>query len=189
MVIKRRANGLVNGLGETASYFTQPCFVNRCFIDIVCPNSGYGLSASIPENRMEIFTLVIMKLVGVMTVQFVQEFDNIGIGIGSAEGVPSTIEAKNKLVWLFGLFREGGNHSRCDGDKRTEDKERAGWNFSYPSMIPLSGSATPWLFSARHPCKGFGLFSSAIIPWIQPATQAPNCNLCIPTVHRYLCLT
>ena len=133
MVIKRRANCLVKSLGKTASYFTQPCFVNGCFIDIICPNSGYGLSASIPENRMEIFTLVVMKLVGIMTVQLIQEFDNIGIGIGPAEGVPSTVEAKNKLVWLFGLFRDGGNHFRRDGERGQETKKELDRTSFYPS--------------------------------------------------------
>ena len=45
MMIKRRANCLVKRLGDVASYSTQQCFVHGLFIDVVCPDSGYGLSA------------------------------------------------------------------------------------------------------------------------------------------------
>lgn len=133
MMIKRRANCLVKRLGHAASYLTQPCFVNGFFIDVVCSNSGYSLSASIPEDRTKHFTLVVMELVGIMTVQLVQELDDIGIGIGPAEGVPSTVEAKNKLVWLFGLFRDGGNHSRRDSDRGQETKKKLDGTSPSPS--------------------------------------------------------
>lgn len=131
MMIKRRANCLVKRLGDAASYFTKPCFVNGLFIDVVCPNSSYGLSASIPEDRTKHFTLVVMELVGIMTVQLVQELDHIGIGIGPTEGVSSAIEAENKLVGLFGLSSNGGNHSRREG------RGRVGWDFSHSFMISL----------------------------------------------------
>lgn len=59
-----------------------------------------------------------MELVGIMPVQLVQDLDDVGIGIGPAEGVSSAIEAENKLVRLLGLFSIGGNHSRGEGNGR-----------------------------------------------------------------------
>lgn len=59
---------------------------------------------------MEKLTLVVMKLFGMMTVELVQEFDNISIGIRSAESVSSAVEAENQFVWLFGLSFHSGRH-------------------------------------------------------------------------------
>lgn len=67
-----------------------------------------------------------------MPVQLVQDLDDVGIGVGPTEGVSSAIEAENKLVGLFGLFSNGGNHSRGEGNGRV------GWDSLTPlcSLIP-----------------------------------------------------
>lgn len=39
---------------------------------------------------------------GMVTIQLIQDLDNIGIGIGATEGVASPIETQYELVWLFG---------------------------------------------------------------------------------------
>lgn len=103
---------------------------------------------------MRMLTLVVMELVAVMAVQFVQELHDIGVGIGPAEGVPSAVEAEDKLVWLFGLVRNGGNHPRRDGDTSYSiGQQRKNWKELLPSLhTPLVRFCYGTIHSARHHC-------------------------------------
>lgn len=47
MRVKRRADCLIDSLGDAASDLTKSCFVNRHFIDVVRPNTGCGLHISV----------------------------------------------------------------------------------------------------------------------------------------------
>jgi hypothetical protein len=50
-------------------------------------------------------TLVVVVLVRVIPIQAVQYLDHVGIGIGPAKGVASSIEAQDQLLGLLNLFR------------------------------------------------------------------------------------
>ncbi len=65
-------------------------------------------------------TLIIMILIGMVTIQLAQQFDNIGICIGTTKRVTRTIKAKNELLglWFLGLYRPVGfsvrHNSGCE---------------------------------------------------------------------------
>lgn len=58
--------------------------------------------------------MIVMELMSMMTVELVEYFDYVCVGVGPAESIASSIEAENELVWLLGRFINSSNHSRCD---------------------------------------------------------------------------
>lgn len=53
---------------------------------------------------MEVRTLVVVVLMRTVAVEVVQDLDDVGIRVGSAERIAGAIEAQNKLVGLMSLF-------------------------------------------------------------------------------------
>lgn len=112
MSIECRAKRLVQSSRNAASELSPRRLMNRhCFIDVVSANSGCDVSASMTKRgQVRKLTLVVMELFGMVAVEFVQKFDDIGISIGPTESVSSTIEAEDQFVWLFGLNINSSRH-------------------------------------------------------------------------------
>lgn len=52
------------------------------------------------KNSEEQHTLIVMILIGMVTIQLAQQFDNISIGIRTTERVTRPVKAENQLLGL-----------------------------------------------------------------------------------------
>jgi hypothetical protein len=55
------------------------------------------------HGRERRLTLIVMELAGVIPIQFVQELDHVGVGIGSGKAVACAVETEDELPCFLGL--------------------------------------------------------------------------------------
>jgi hypothetical protein len=62
---------------------------------------------NVNEYGIKILTLIIMELVGVLSIDLVQELDDICVAVGTRETVPGAVEEQDDLLGLLGRLDHG----------------------------------------------------------------------------------
>ena len=81
MRVKGGADCLIDSLGNTASKAFPVSLVNGALIDIIGSYTSYNMLVSISDVQIAMLTLVVMKLLGMVSIKLIQDLDHVGVGI------------------------------------------------------------------------------------------------------------
>lgn len=99
MSVKGCTETLIDGLGNLALDLSESRLLDGSFVHIVGTNSGCPYVRLIVQlSQVEgIHTLVIMVLLVVVAIKLAKNLDDIGVGVGTTEGVAGAIKTKNEF--------------------------------------------------------------------------------------------